>query len=271
MSRSFQGSLELPVQSKIVQKLGRDIFKDLHINPTALPLLDRELGYHPMSPAVREGGLEPRAGWDGEYGPFLEYHTDGPSKAQSLCVNYADIRRVDYVTNSRLGRFDASILRPLTVEECIERMACFRVCLEKVAGPREPREDDGYWLVNVDRIGDWAATPSSGFGARVLPRMMRPAELARAQPALRGSGFLFVVVTFPSDDAEATTAEAQRVSFPVTDPEYLKHAREVGWARRRIPCRRVWICQVGIGEDGRRRAIATSWEGSQPPAVLLWG
>src|SRR5207248_7263575 len=41
-------------------------------SPTAQPLLDGELGYHPNHPRVQSGEVASQRGWDGEFGPFFE-------------------------------------------------------------------------------------------------------------------------------------------------------------------------------------------------------
>src|SRR5215475_13888047 len=40
--------------------------------PTAIPLLDCELGYHKDHPLVRQRRAKRSHGWDGEQGPFFE-------------------------------------------------------------------------------------------------------------------------------------------------------------------------------------------------------
>jgi hypothetical protein len=100
--------------------------------PTAIPLLDEELGYHPNHPRVRAGEVPASRGWDGEYGPYLEMLADG-----RRCVNYADIFRSDYVANAQRGHFDASRLIHVDSRELIRRMACLGLCIAHL--PSQPR------------------------------------------------------------------------------------------------------------------------------------
>src|SRR4029077_2331345 len=57
---------------------------DRKSTPTAIPMLDEELGYHPRNPD-RPPGASTDTGWDGEHGPFFEY-VDG-----KRVVNVCDI------------------------------------------------------------------------------------------------------------------------------------------------------------------------------------
>lgn len=108
--------------------------------PTAIPMLDHELGFHPDSP---DGGPDAKPGWDGEFGPFFQM-CDGVAG-----VNSADIRRSDYVYNTTQLTF-ASRVFDLSSEELIRRMEALRVCLEAIpeAGSEMPSLTD-YWIVSA--------------------------------------------------------------------------------------------------------------------------
>ena len=109
--------------------------------PTAIPMLDEELGFHPDSP---RGGPDAKPGWDGEFGPFFQKR-DGAAG-----VNSADIRRSDYVYNAAQRTFGSRVF-DLSSEELIRRMEALRVCLEHI--PKEGSEMPSlthYWIVSAD-------------------------------------------------------------------------------------------------------------------------
>jgi len=85
--------------------------------PTAIPLMDDELGIHPRHPSGRPA----RRGWDGEYGPFLT--------ADGLSVDFADIERSDYVANLLEGGWDFHRLAGIDTFEMFERMEAYRRAL----------------------------------------------------------------------------------------------------------------------------------------------
>src|SRR4030095_2869950 len=91
-------------------------------NPTAIPLLDDEIGFHKNSPAGQMMSKE-TFGWDGVQGPYLEFY-DGKWR-----VNFADMGRADVVQNALDGNVDMSKLRNLTSAELVSRMACLRRCI----------------------------------------------------------------------------------------------------------------------------------------------
>ncbi len=229
-TRTFQGSLEAA----------------FGFGPaTAVPLLDCEIGYHPRSPARMERRLPADSGfhvdsrgWDGEYGPYLEWVSD------ELHVNCADIRRVDYVKNALDDRFDASRLRNLRTEELIARMDALRRCIRAYDGPpntvldphniqnehagRIPR-DSHLWLVNAEAVTDWIR-PALGLG---LPALLRPAFVT---PNLKkgGPGYLFVfAVAF---GPLRYFVDQQTTAGQTPDPE--------DWKRVRRQCRELYVCQA---------------------------
>ncbi|MGY4648004.1 hypothetical protein [Mycobacterium sp. URHB0021] len=111
--------------------------------PTAIPMLDHELGLHPDSP---DGGTDAAPGWDGEFGPFFQ------TRNGMAGVNSADIRRSDYVYNTTQLTF-ASRVFDLSSEELIRRMEALRVCLEAIpeAGSEMPSLTH-YWIVSATAV-----------------------------------------------------------------------------------------------------------------------
>lgn len=94
--------------------------------PTAIPLLDRELGYHPESPAVTQYNEDHCFGWDGEQGPFLSRSAGGYQ------VNCTDINRSDYVQNALKNSFDMSQMRKITLSEIRQRLSCLENAYKKL-------------------------------------------------------------------------------------------------------------------------------------------
>jgi hypothetical protein len=151
--------------------------------PTALPLTDREIGYHPDHPRVAAGEVASQLGWDGEFGPFFE------TVAGARFVNAADVNRSDQTRAGADGKIGFSGLDALDSAEMIRRMEEIRFCRAKVLTPNGfPRA----WLVAVERVPDWSTWASS-----VLPVL---------NAALTGDGYVF------------TFAQANPASQPVGDP-----------------------------------------------------
>ena len=92
--------------------------------PTAIPMLDTELGYHKDHPRVKEGKVRSLRGWDGEQGPFLEL------KDGHHYVNAANYDRSDYVSNALAGKIDIRKTSGITGDELIRRMDALRRCIE---------------------------------------------------------------------------------------------------------------------------------------------
>ncbi|CAB3751654.1 hypothetical protein [Paraburkholderia solisilvae] len=113
--------------------------------PTAVPMLDDELGFHPESP---DGTPDAKPGWDGEFGPFFETRDGVPG------VNSADIRRSDYVYNATQNTF-ASRVFDLSSDELIRRIEALRACLDAIpkAGSTMPSETH-YWVVGAKAVRD---------------------------------------------------------------------------------------------------------------------
>jgi hypothetical protein len=156
--------------------------------PTAIPLLDDELGYHPRHPKVLNGDVAASLGWDGECGPFLMPPVDG-----QRFVNHADIMRSDYVSNVLKGHFDRSKLAHIDSEEMIRRMDVLRFCIQVLPTDGNIFTSDGkvsstkLWLVSAENLvfDDSAA----------LPKRVRKS----------GKGYKFAFVRLPDgvDDDEA--------------------------------------------------------------------
>ncbi|RQS59106.1 hypothetical protein DID96_35455 [Burkholderia sp. Bp8963] len=139
--------------------------------PTAIPMLDHELGLHPSHPLVTRGDeSNTRRGWDGEYGPYLT--PDGS-------VDYADIERSDYVANALHGEMLYGAFEHVDSAELIRRISALRHAVAACDNGQTPSHTK-LWLVSA--------------------RALREAGDANAPGAARCYRFLFVV---PADDAGA--------------------------------------------------------------------
>jgi hypothetical protein len=116
-----------------------DAARTFNHGPTAIPLLDAEVGYHPDNP--RRPG-DPTFGWDGEQGPFI----DGNA------VNYASIARSDYVSHAFADRtFSGALLKDVDSKELIARMDALRLCIQSLPEDSARVDHTKLWLVHADK------------------------------------------------------------------------------------------------------------------------
>jgi hypothetical protein len=231
-ARTFQGSL----------------YEDAR-NPTAIPLLDIEIGIHKDSPyndLIPEGS-EPYEsfGWDGEQGPFLALGKG------SFVVNFTDIRRADYVANllnTNGPGFNMSRLRNLTAAELIFRMECLRQCIKHIDKDNIVAYTDK-WLVSAESV-QWN-TGASGHGVpRNLTGTNSKTWATKARPGITDDGFLYIFVKAKND---------KKIDW-VTNDRNCK--------RRRQFLHFIDVCQVADGNlsyctlNGKGRIIE-NWKDSQ--------
>ncbi|MBE9192894.1 hypothetical protein IQ230_21565 [Gloeocapsopsis crepidinum LEGE 06123] len=150
--------------------------------PTALPLLDSELGYYPQHPRVKAAEVTSQKGWDGEYGPFFE-DFDG------LFVNFANKDRSDYISNALAGQIRVSGLAQVDSRELIQRMEALHFCI-RVLPPNDTVSTTQLILVCAEKIADWSSRSD------------------RAQSTLQGSGYLYVFATVQG--SEQLTRDVRR-------------------------------------------------------------
>jgi hypothetical protein len=148
--------------------------------PTALPLLDNELGYNALSPAVADYGLKETTGWDGEQGPCLK------AGAGTVIVNFTDIARADYVQNALKGEFDMSQLRKITTAEMKFRMSCLSRSYKALGLPTT-----ALWMVGAEKVADWA----QGANGYCIPKNLVAGGngwITQSKLAKGGEGYLYV-------------------------------------------------------------------------------
>lgn len=113
--------------------------------PTAIPMLDHELGLHPHHPLVARGDeSNTRRGWDGEYGPYLT--PDGR-------VDYADIERADYVANALHGEMLYGAFEHVDSAELIRRISALRHAVAACDDGQTPSHTR-LWLVSARVLRD---------------------------------------------------------------------------------------------------------------------
>lgn len=216
-ARTFQGSLDLADR-----------------NPTAIPLMDVEIGIYKNAPALKSKDplLEKETfGWDGEQGPCLQKNAEG-----NFVVNFTDLCRADYIenlTNPQLG-FDMSQLRELTSAELVARMEALRQCIKCLPQTsfKEGLTDDHLvaytrlWLVSAEKVDDWNAG-AKGFGIPDELFEGGRTQATTAQPNIKGPGYFYVFVNTIKED----------------DLEHI-HWEEAGSKRRWQTCETIYVCQV---------------------------
>ncbi len=208
-------------------------------NPTAIPLLDNELGIVQTN----------TTGWDGEQGPFLE--KDGNSR---WCVNFTDLGRADYVQNALDGRFDMSKLRNLNTRQLITRMECLKKCIKAIGHNRDVVGQTVLWLVSAEQLDTGTSSPH--FSAIGIP----------ADLAANGDHSWAQVPQFNTDKGDYSYL------FVLANTKVDKDRDKITWAesgvnvkRRRLVCKQIYVCQVSITElrwlkiRKRSSITANSW------------
>jgi len=150
--------------------------KSTFASPTAIPLMDNELGYHPSHPLVKAGKVQSKSGWDGEYGPFFEN-----LRGQEY-VNSASLDRSDYVSNALRNAFDMRLISWIDAPELIRRMEALRACIAALPPPNDRVNDTDLWLITAVAVADWAV------------------EDSRADASLAGPGFNYVFASTSGRD-----------------------------------------------------------------------
>ena len=205
-------------------------------NPTAIPLLDDEIGFHKNSPGGKSMKKE-TFGWDGIQGPFLE-NIDGKWK-----INFADLGRTDVVQNALDGKVDMSKLRELTSGELISRMTCLKHCIDhlpKVNFKGYTSADKmvaftRWWLISAEAV-DFGNEDAKGWG---IPTNLIGADTKwvtdKANARVSDKGYLYVIVD----------VNGKKVTWD-------------GFGRRRVDCTALYVCQVVANASGKPKlAMAT--------------
>ena len=159
--------------------------------PTAMPLLDEELGYHRDHPLVKERKVKSSLGWDGEQGPFFE------KIGRQWLVNVADLGRSDYVSNALANKIDIRRTASVTAKELIRRMDALRRCIEVLPPRNDWVSHTSLWLVTAFAVKNWSD------------------QQDRAASSLAGAGYVYVFVDY--DDTPRRTGDLSRIRYLVTN------------------------------------------------------
>lgn len=200
-------------------------------NPTAIPLMDDEIGYHKNSPyndfkKVKEETF----GWDGEQGPYLVKDETG------VRVNFTDLGRADYVANAMADGsdpgfqpFDMSKLRDLESNELIARMECLKKCVHKIQDNLKSIGFTDWWLVSAEKVNWKNESPmANGIPLNLVGDNKRWIT-DKSNAMVEGHGYLFVFVLADFDGA------LEDVSWD----QLSSHIK-----RRWQKCSNIRVCQV---------------------------
>jgi hypothetical protein len=144
--------------------------------PTAIPMLDEDIGLHPEHPLVLKGIAEECRGWDGEYGPYLT--PDGMAE-------YADIYRSDYVSNALAGNMLFGALQHVDAAELIRRIRALRHAVAACDHGQTPAHTK-LWLISARRVNDRPAAAQTVYRFLfVFPLDHAPQPLQTAPGRLR--------------------------------------------------------------------------------------
>jgi hypothetical protein len=174
----------------------------IECGPTAMPLLDEEIGYHPRHPLVRAKKVKSSYGWDGEQGPFFE------RSRGSQHINAADIDRSDYVSNALANKIDIRRTSSASADEIIHRMDALRRCVEVLPPKNDWVSSSELLLVTAEKIDDWAK------------------EKERAHKSLSGPGYIYVFAKFNKKE-KIPTADVARVRYVVLQKFECQICRDV--------------------------------------------
>ena len=208
-------------------------------NPTAIPLMDDELGFHKNSPAGQMMKKE-TFGWDGVQGPYLV------KRNGRWVVNFADVGRSDVVHNALDGNIDMSKLRNLTSAELISRMACLKKTIENLPktnfkgykGEDRMVAFTTWWLVSAEPV-NFGSENAKGWGIpNNLVGMDTNWVTDKTNAKVNGKGYLFVIV----DSAKMTSKNVIWDNF----------SRRIGYTPK------IYVAQVADNPGGTPHlAIAT--------------
>ncbi|HEX6182243.1 MAG TPA: hypothetical protein VFZ47_13415, partial [Chitinophagaceae bacterium] len=192
-------------------------------NPTAIPLLDVELGICGRGPA---GNANENWGWDGEQGPYLENAGTGKWK-----INFTDLGRSNAVHNTLNGKIDLSQLRKLKSAELIARMECLKLCISvlpmknfRKSFTRKVTAFTYLWLVSAEKV-NWGNEDARALNVPInLAGSDKKWITDKANAKVKGPGYLYLFANSETDK----------------DPkDWMPDLK-----RRRLLCREIYICQV---------------------------
>ena len=191
----------------------------MQFSPTAIPMLDGELGYHPRHPAALAGTVTAVAGWDGEHGPFFEEVDD------ATYVNYASIDRSDYVGNALKRTIRVNGTSGVTSDDLIARMEALQCSIAALPPDNDRVSQTRLWLVRAEAVADWSRHADAADRALAGPGFLYEFAEVSGNP-LSGGGVV------PGDLLRRRIAVAKRFTCQIS--EILLLFRQTGstaWTR----------------------------------------
>ncbi len=206
-------------------------------NPTAIPLMDDELGFHTKSPASQNAKRDSEFGWDGEQGPFLEY----PKDKNSWYVNFTDLGRADYVENGINGKIDLSKLSELTSGELINRMEALRKSINSINN-KTTVGGTTLWLISGEKL----KKGNNSFEGHGIPQQLFGINKDWAltiQPSINKDENCYLFV-FADTDKDADLNSRQ----------WAESGADV--KRRLQKCKELFVCQISENAIAKCKVIS---------------
>jgi hypothetical protein len=180
-------------------------------SPTAFPMMDNELGYHPQHPRAIAKEVQSRQGWDGLFGPFFE-SVNGKNYA-----NFADFNRADYATSSLQNLFGFNGLELNTATEMIARMDALRFCIRVLPPGNDTVPNNKLLLIVAEKVNNW-----KDWNSKLYPR---------ANSILTDAGYIYIFVEVINDSTDINPSNG---GVAVTNPPI----------RRRYEITNRYECQI---------------------------
>jgi hypothetical protein len=137
-----------------------DASRTFNKGPTAIPMLDSELGWHADNPRA-PASAPPTFGWDGEQGPFIVEAT----ATLPAHVNFASFWRSDYVENYLININRPDVFAGIDSAALIDRMDCLRLCIQCLPPNDDVVSSTTLWLVHAEA----ASVPTTRNGPPAAP------------------------------------------------------------------------------------------------------
>ena len=181
---------------------------------TAIPMTDRELGYHPQHPRVLAKEVLSEVGWDGDFGPCF-VSADG-----TRYVHASNPLRADLTKSALEGKIHFSGLDAITTEAYISRIHALDWCRQNFDdwcrqnfGAVFNHRESGWWLVSFEVIPKW-----EDWTSVVSPRISN---------GLSGEGYIFVFASV--GEREEFESPPIRLRYPVINSFEIRLSRLDGF------------------------------------------
>jgi hypothetical protein len=183
-------------------------------SPTAFPMMDNELGYHPQHPRSVAKEVLSRQGWDGLFGPFFE-SVDGKNYS-----NFADFNRADYATSSLQNLFGFNGLELNTATEMIARMDALRFCIRILPPATDTVPNTRLLLIVAEKVNNWKT-----WSSKIYPK---------ANNILTDAGYIYIFAELVNPNTDPNPSNG---GIALTNPPI----------RRRYEVSKRYECQIDSG------------------------